>query len=212
MAERRGDTAPDGFLTPKAAERRTREREAAQVGAERQAYDEGRRAAASSRRTRTPAQQVATSQVRPGSPQRTIVGTMAFATVFALLSTLIEQGTGQTTPGTAAHPSVRIMIGGGTGTILLLMISHAGEPGEQLAEGLALVTMVTVVLVKGAPLWKWANNLFGTTPTTSTAYPVAGGAATYGGGPTPGPVVPHTGAATYGGGPTPGPVQPAKAG
>jgi hypothetical protein len=65
---------------------------------------------------------------------------------------------------------ITIMIGGGVATIILLVISHAGEPGAELATGLAVVTMVSSVLVFGKPVWDLIGSLTsgGTTPTAST--------------------------------------------
>ena len=104
-------------------------------------------------------------QVRSkGQTARTVVGLMAFTTVFALISTEIE---GFADPKKASG-GVRILIGGGVATILLLVIAEAGDAGAQLAEGLAVVTTVAAVLVKGGPVWNWANKAFGSKPTGGT--------------------------------------------
>ena len=99
-----------------------------------------------------------------GQSARTIVGLMAFTTVFALVATEIDALTGQK----PATNGVRIIIGGGVATIILLMLGEAGDAGAQLAEGLALVTTVAAVLVKGKPVWDFSSKLFGTQPTQPT--------------------------------------------
>jgi len=114
-----------------------------------------------------------------GQAARTIVGTMAATTVFALISTEISGVAAATASLTSNKPSaapatngVRIILGGGVATILLLLIAEVGgDAGAELAQGLAVVALVTVTLVKGKPVWDWANKAFGgtaATPTTPT--------------------------------------------
>lgn len=59
-----------------------------------------------------------------------------------------------------------IIFGGTVATSLLVLLSHAGEPGEQFATGLAVVAFTSSALVYGKPVWDAANTAFGSTPTT----------------------------------------------
>jgi hypothetical protein len=166
-------TASPQSRAAREADRQMRERDRAQTEQYRAGYesakDEQRAASGNSgpgvlsRGSRT---------VTRGESQRIIVGTMAFGVVFALVSSELGRArAGKTGPApTGKQPAtpVTILVGGGVATILLLVISHAGDPGSELAEGLALVTALTIVLVNGKPVWDFANNLFGSTPTTPT--------------------------------------------
>lgn len=168
------DASGKTWNAKRAAEVRQRERD-------RQAEDDAvYKAGADDQKARTPSSSNSgrsTVRVRSGSPARTVVGTMAFAVLFALLSTEIERLTG-TAPVTAKanpEPAIRVMIGGGVATIILVMVSTAGDAGAELAEGLALITLVTVVLVKGAPLWTALANLTGGKSSIPTVGPGGGG-------------------------------------
>lgn len=80
---------------------------------------------------------------------------------------------------------VQIIIGGGVATVALLVISEAGSAGAELAEGLAVITMVSSVLLWGTPVFDFASTLFGskatgptgtttpTTPTTTSSAPTS---------------------------------------
>jgi len=99
----------------------------------------------------------------------TIAGLMAWSVMFALFgnevntleskSSTTNKVTGPITEGG------KIIIGGTIGTAILLMISHAGPGGQQLASGLALVTAVSYMLVWGKPVFGLLDKAFGSTPT-----------------------------------------------
>ena len=99
----------------------------------------------------------------------TIAGLMAWSVMFALFgnevntleskSSTTKKVTGPITEGG------KIIIGGTIGTAILLMISHAGPGGQQLATGLALVTAVSSMLVWGKPVFGLLDKAFGSTPT-----------------------------------------------
>lgn len=104
-----------------------------------------------------------------GQTARTVVGLMAFTTFFALVSTEIEAVGGHKT-GTNG---VRIILGGGVATVVLLLVNEAGDAGAQLAEGLAVVALVGTVLVRGKPVWDWLGKVVG--PGNETAPTSTGG-------------------------------------
>jgi len=99
----------------------------------------------------------------------TIAGLMAWSVMFALFgnevntleskSSTTKKVTGPITEGG------KIIIGGTIGTAILLMISHAGPGGQQLATGLALVTAVSSMLIWGKPVFGLLEKAFGSTPT-----------------------------------------------
>ena len=106
------------------------------------------------------------SNTRSGT---TIAGLMAWSVMFALFgnevntleskSSTTKKVTGPITEGG------KIIIGGTIGTAILLMISHAGPGGQQLATGLALVTAVSSMLIWGKPVFGLLDKAFGSTPT-----------------------------------------------
>lgn len=142
---------------------RRRDREQARPYEE--AYNQGRedeRRATSSRRTSSSRRDQAARVVAPAQPQRVIVGTMAFAVVFTLLGLELKAAKGGAAKGKVTP--VTVIIGGGVATIVLLVVSHAGDPGAELAEGLAVVTVVASVLGSGGPVWEWVSKLVGAHP------------------------------------------------
>lgn len=110
---------------------------------------------------------------------RSIVGLMFFAVAFALVGNEIKISNGNAGAVTKQVGLVtegsRIVLGGVFATTFLVLISHAGSGGQQLATGLALVTTATSLLVYGGPVWSAAGAIFGTTKGTT---PSAGTSAT----------------------------------
>ncbi len=82
------------------------------------------------------------------------------------ITTSGRMATGPSIVGRGITTSGRIILGGFFATTLLIMLSHAGNPGREWAVGLAGVTMGASVFVYGGPVWAEANKLFGSTPTT----------------------------------------------
>ncbi len=125
---------------------------------------------------------MATTQITDAPGGRTVFSLMFFAIGFSLLGNEIKVAqaakpytgdgpanplaTGPSTVGRGITTSGRIILGGFFATTLLIMLSHAGNPGREWAVGLAGVTMVASVFVYGGPVWAEANKLFGSTPTT----------------------------------------------
>ena len=72
---------------------------------------------------------------------------------------------------------IQIIIGGGVATVALLVISEAGSGGAELAEGLAVITMVSSVLLWGTPVFDYLSKLFGSSPTGTTGTTTSGGSA-----------------------------------
>lgn len=118
-----------------------------------------------------------TSSVVQSAPARTITMLMAFTVGFALLGHEIDVANAKSTTtspnkvATGVTVGGRILLGGFLAGGLLIGLSHAGAPGAELAEGLALVSMATSVLVYGGPVWSVLGRLVGnstpTAPTTS---------------------------------------------
>ncbi len=121
---------------------------------------------------------MAITQTTDAPGGRTIFALMFFAIGFSLLGNEIKVAQAAKTPvaGTATGmtTSGRIILGGFFATTLLIMLSHAGNPGREWAVGLAGVTMVAAVFVEGKPVWDEFNKLFSSTPTTKTKAPVDG--------------------------------------
>jgi hypothetical protein len=106
---------------------------------------------------------------------RTVTALMIFTVVFALIGNEIKSNS--STDKAAADgitASGRIIVGGAVATTLLALISHAGQPGRQIALSLSTVTCVTAMLVYGAPVWDALSRAVGgnapaTTPTAGTS-------------------------------------------
>lgn len=84
--------------------------------------------------------------------QRQIVAFMAFAVVFGLVGHTIK--TASTSSSGIGGADVKIVLGGAVGTVLLVLLSEAGEGGETFAKGLAGLTLVASVLINGSPVFK----------------------------------------------------------
>ena len=107
-----------------------------------------------------------------GTDQRAIVGYLGAAVVFALIGDVVKQKT-QSVP---AGSYVKILLGGGLGTGLLVLISETGGAAADFAKGLALVTLVASVLMNGTVVFTGVNKLTGSVNklgTTKTPAPAA---------------------------------------
>ena len=109
-----------------------------------------------------------TSTITEDANSRIIFALMSFAVLFSLVGNEIKAvnnpQTGSTGVVTVAG---RIILGGFFATSLLVLVSHAGEPGRKIGVGLATVATLSSVLVYGKPVWDSANTLFGSKPTTA---------------------------------------------
>src|SRR5215472_2864001 len=154
MAEPMSDQeeAADWLASGKASEREARRRDREQSRGYRSAYRQG---VAQGAQVRDTARRV----VPKGEAARRIVSLMGITVVFALISTEIEAVSGQKAtrvgPGGTPVPvnGVRVIIGGAVATGILLILTETGDTGAELAQGLALTTMLATVLIKGAPVW-----------------------------------------------------------
>lgn len=116
---------------------------------------------------------------------RTILALMTVTVIFSLIGDEIsakpkpgQTGYGAVAPGhtvnalgQAQGASINpfmIILGGTLAAGVLTLIAHAGEAGEKLGVGLALLAMLTSTLVYGKPVWDAANNAFGSTPTAGS--------------------------------------------
>ena len=102
--------------------------------------------------------------------QRQIVALMSFAVLFSLIGHTIKV---KNQPNTGAGADVKIILGGGLATVLLALLAEAGDPGDKLAKGLAVIALVSSILINGASVFGGVNKLTSkTTPVptlTSTA-------------------------------------------
>jgi hypothetical protein len=115
--------------------------------------------------------------VAGGSSGRTILSLMAVTVAFSLVGDAVsstvklgQSGYGALlVPAEATDRSFTIILGGTLAAGVLTLIAHAGEAGQKIAVGLALVAAITATLVNGKPVWDAANNAFGSKPTTPLA-------------------------------------------
>lgn len=105
-----------------------------------------------------------------GTDARTIVTLMAFATGIALVGHLVDAASGAPTTRTGTSPvgDAQILLGGTAATVLLTLLSMAGEPGSKLGKGLALITLMGSTLYYGTPVFTSLDRLTGRKATTST--------------------------------------------
>ena len=103
---------------------------------------------------------MATSKATLTEPGRIIFGLMIATVVFSVV--------GEEVTGKAKVNPFKIILGGTIATSLLILVSHAGDAGEQFGVGLSVIAFTSSALVYGAPVWKAANSAFGSKPTSST--------------------------------------------
>jgi hypothetical protein len=103
-----------------------------------------------------------------GNDQRKIVGFMGAAVVFALIGDAVKSQKSSVPSGSY----VKIILGGGLGTGLLILVSDVGGAGAEFAKGLALISMVASVLINGTDVFSGVSKVTGslktTTPVTTT--------------------------------------------
>lgn len=104
-----------------------------------------------------------------GPDQRSIVGFMGAAVVFALVGDVIKKKNGQSVP---AGSYVKIILGGTLGAGLLSLLAEAGGSGAEFAKGLAVITLLASILVNGADVFKGVDTLTGTVSTPSNTIKV----------------------------------------
>ncbi len=92
------------------------------------------------------------------SPQRNIVVALAFTVAFSLVGVEITHAQKGTNP---VGSGSKILLGGAIGGTLLLGLSHVGEVGANFAQGLAIVSAATAILVEGGPVFSLISNMFG---------------------------------------------------
>lgn len=88
---------------------------------------------------------------------RTVVGLMVVAVLFSL----VGKSTGKGSAAKIALSDAQIIIGGGFATAILVLASHAGDSGRELATGMALVVLASSALVYGGPVWGLVSEVIG---------------------------------------------------
>ena len=106
------------------------------------------------------------SESTPKDGRRMIVGLIVFAGLFAIIGNELRLAQGKTKQGAGGFVTepARIFVGVTAGGTLLLLLSRAGKPGEELASGLAVLTFASSALVFGGPVWSWLAGLFSSAP------------------------------------------------
>lgn len=109
----------------------------------------------------------------PQSDVRTIVPLMAFAAGIALWGHLSETPAQQKLDHNVGD--VQILLGGTAATVILVLLSMAGEVGSKFAVGLSVVTLLSAIGLYGTSVVKGIDNLTGQSlpkaegsPTTTT--------------------------------------------
>jgi len=142
----------------------------------------GAQAKAAAIKAVTPTPSGQTIRERTPSGVRSIVGFMGIAVIFAVIGNEIQHpkpaGASKTgnVAGSAFTRDTTIILGGFTGAAVLSIVAKAGDAGQQFAVGLAAVTMVSSMIVYGAPVWKAVSRATGgaaraSTPTNPTMEP-----------------------------------------
>lgn len=98
--------------------------------------------------------------------QRQIVAFMTFAVIFGLIGHTIKL---KNQSSVIDGGDFKILLGGGLGTVLLVLLSEAGDPGETLAKGLAAITLIGSVLVNGTSVFTGVSKLSSKTTATNPA-------------------------------------------
>lgn len=105
------------------------------------------------------------TKVSPSQPSRTIASLVFLASGIALVGNELHVGTTGSLVSTQQHTSsVRIVLGGTFSGVTLVLLSHAGDAGQQFATGLAVVLFLSSALVYGAPFWKLVSSLTAASP------------------------------------------------
>jgi hypothetical protein len=111
------------------------------------------------------------SVTMPTGNARTIVGLLAVAMVFSIISAEIgaDNSTSKSKAQSAFSEPFLIIAGGTIAAAILSLIADTGETGRQFGIGLAGLATVTAVLVNGGPVWTALQKLLGSTATTPTS-------------------------------------------
>lgn len=106
----------------------------------------------------------------PTGNARTVVGFMAVAMIFSIVSAEIgaDSSNNKSKAESALSEPFLIIAGGTTAAAILSLIADTGNIGRQFGIGLAALAMVTAVLVNGKPVWKAIENLQGSKDTSGT--------------------------------------------
>ena len=97
--------------------------------------------------------------------QKQIAALMTFAVLFGVIGHTIKVKNNQ---NTGAGADVKIILGGAIGTVLLVLLSEAGGGGEQLAKGLAVLTLISSLLINGTGVFSGVSKLTAKTAPTPT--------------------------------------------
>ncbi len=85
-------------------------------------------------------------------PTQSVVTFMGMTVIVSIIGAEVGVARGTLAGGNFISKPVEIIIGGTVATIVLSLIAKAGEPGQQFAVGLALVTFISALLVYGPSL------------------------------------------------------------
>lgn len=89
-----------------------------------------------------------------GSPSRKIVTFMAFTVVFALIGHTVKAKKGTAKTGS----DVTIILGGVFAATLLTLLADLGAEGAAWAIGLSEISLLSSVLLNGAPVFSEISN------------------------------------------------------
>lgn len=107
------------------------------------------------------------TEIKPSQSSRTIASLVFLASGIALVGNELHGGVTGSLVSTQQHASAtRIVLGGTFSGVTLVLLSHAGDAGQQFATGLAVVLFLSSALVYGAPFWKLISSLTSAKPST----------------------------------------------
>jgi hypothetical protein len=89
-----------------------------------------------------------------GSPSRKIITFMAFTVVFSLVGHTVKVKKGTAKSGS----DVTILLGGVFAATLLTLLADLGSEGAAWAVGLSEVSLLSSVLINGAPVFTQISN------------------------------------------------------
>lgn len=113
-------------------------------------------------------------------PSRKIVTFMAFTVVFSLVGSTVRRRRSTASSVLGTGNDVKIILGGTAATVLLTLLSDLGDAGAAWAVGLAEISLLTSVLVNGAPVFSELSKQTSTTKTPNSITVVNAGPSGYG--------------------------------
>ena len=114
-----------------------------------------------------------------GQDQRTVLYLMAFATTIALVGHTAEVNSPKTVTAklNPALGDAQILLGGVAATVILVLLSEAGQPGAIFAKGISVVALLSSLGFYATPVFEGLAKVTGqataTTAIAPTTKPVA---------------------------------------